>query len=445
MSIVRMKKLRLVAMAGDRGRLLKRLQRQGCVEIGEFDRPPESLTAANAGLEARMRLKELSEMRKKAEEALKVLKKYAYKKSALFAPLPEISEKDFFADYEAGKAFDSVRRVLAEEARLNALQNEKHTLEAFISSLKLWQDVEIPLQLRQTESSHVILGAIPAARSLEDFREALACCDEETHVSPAGCDRDLRGLVLICSKRAYPRLEKALKDFNFTRIPAGERTGTAAENIGEAEKSLLVVELQIEDSRNRLSGLGSLRDEIRLFSDRLAQEIAEAEADGRLIGSEAVFALQGWVSEPDVGALTELLEGFDCAYELTDPEEGEKVPVRLCNNALTRPLNMVTEMYSLPAYEGVDPNPLIMPFFTIFFGMMFNDLGYGLALVAASLFLRRKAKPRGALKYMTGLMLLCGISAAVFGIITGSFFGDSIPVVAGMYGKTAAMPALLNP
>ncbi len=32
------------------------------------------------------------------------------------------------------------------------------------------------------------------------------------------------------------------------------------------------------------------------------------------------------------------------------------------NNKLTWPLNMVTEMYSLPAYDGVDPEPLMAPF-----------------------------------------------------------------------------------
>ncbi len=48
------------------------------------------------------------------------------------------------------------------------------------------------------------------------------------------------------------------------------------------------------------------------------------------------------------------------------------------NNKLTWPLNMVTEMYSLPAYDGVDPNPLMAPFFILFYGIMMADMGYGL-------------------------------------------------------------------
>ena len=32
------------------------------------------------------------------------------------------------------------------------------------------------------------------------------------------------------------------------------------------------------------------------------------------------------------------------------------MPVKLKNNIFTRCMNTVTEMYSLPAYDGVDPN-----------------------------------------------------------------------------------------
>ena len=37
-------------------------------------------------------------------------------------------------------------------------------------------------------------------------------------------------------------------------------------------------------------------------------------------------------------------------------------------------MNVITEMYSLPAYDGIDPNPLMAPFFILFFGMMLADM-----------------------------------------------------------------------
>ena len=106
---------------------------------------------------------------------------------------------------------------------------------------------------------------------------------------------------------------------------------------------------------------------------------------------------------------------------------------------------MVTEMYSLPDYRNVDPNPLIAPFFCIFFGMMFNDLGYGLVFIILSLIVQKKFKLTGGTKNMIRLVLECGVTTAIFGIITGSFFGDAIPVVAKLLGKEVTIPSLLNP
>jgi hypothetical protein len=37
-------------------------------------------------------------------------------------------------------------------------------------------------------------------------------------------------------ERAYPAVEDILKSYSFTRVPAGDRCGTAAENIEDAEK-----------------------------------------------------------------------------------------------------------------------------------------------------------------------------------------------------------------
>lgn len=56
---------------------------------------------------------------------------------------------------------------------------------------------------------------------------------------------------------------------------------------------------------------------------------------------------------------------------------------------------MVTNMYSLPAYGTVDPNPLMAPFFILFFGLMMADIGYGIMMILAAVVALKKMKPRG--------------------------------------------------
>ena len=71
------------------------------------------------------------------------------------------------------------------------------------------------------------------------------------------------------------------------------------------------------------------------------------------------------------------------------------VPVKLKSNAITEPLTTITEMYSLPP-TTVDPNGLMAPFYIFFFGFMFADLGYGLLLAGACLFIQHKVRPKVA-------------------------------------------------
>lgn len=78
--------------------------------------------------------------------------------------------------------------------------------------------------------------------------------------------------------------------------------------------------------------------------------------------------LEGWVPAEQLSDVEHLLSQYSAAWEATDPEPDEypQVPVKLKNNRLTRPLNMVTDMYVYPAYDGVDPNPLMAPFSSSF-------------------------------------------------------------------------------
>ena len=182
----------------------------------------------------------------------------------------------------------------------------------------------------------------------------------------------------------------------------------------------------------------------------MEQVIASESAKERLLAGGSIVYLDGWASEPEVPELEKALAKFDCAYELTEPAEEEypEVPVQLRNSKLIRPMNMVTEMYALPAYGTIDPNPLMAPFFILFYGMMLADMGYGLIMMILSAVIMKKAKPNGAtMRYMIPLMGLCGVSTFAWGAVTGGFFGDFIPQLMKLLNpeSTFALPALFSP
>ena len=158
--------------------------------------------------------------------------------------------------------------------------------------------------------------------------------------------------------------------------------------------------------------------------------------------------MEGWCPAERVEELGRLFDRCDCAWETRDPTEEEypEVPVKLKNNKLTNSMNMVTNMYSLPAYNGVDPNQLMAPFFILFYGLMMADMGYGLIMIAAALVAMKKIKPREGTLAFCQILLYCGISTFIMGALTGGLFGDAPAVLARMFGSDwQGLPALFSP
>ena len=129
MSIVKMKRLRLIGMQAERESLLRLLQHMGCVEI---DEPPHlgddpewaALTRPDPGA-----LNAARDARSRVEGALRTLKKYGPKqKGGLLKPRPVVTEEELFDDaaYEAGLA--DAGRLGELERRITALYAEQNKL-----------------------------------------------------------------------------------------------------------------------------------------------------------------------------------------------------------------------------------------------------------------------------------------------------------------------------
>ncbi len=100
----------------------------------------------------------------------------------------------------------------------------------------------------------------------------------------------------------------------------------------------------------------------------------------------------------------------------------------------------------MPAYRGIDPNPLIFFWFVFFFGFMFADVAYGLIILAISLAVTKIYHPKKTMGKMFHLGVWLGISTAFCGFFVGGFFGNALEVIFENFvsGGTAAMPGWLT-
>ena len=449
MSIVKMKRLRLIGMRDQRPSMLRLLQHLGCVEIdepGDRSADPDwaSLTRPDTGA-----LNEARDARSSVENALKTLKKYGPKqKGGLLTPRPVITEGELFDDgaYQTGLA--DAGRLVELDRKISTLYAEQNKLRTQKLALAPWLTLDIPLETVSTPDVAVYFGTVAASTDLDAMEGALRAVTDLYELMRAGADNELKYVVFLCHRSVEEGCQEVLKEYGFSRSALRGWTGTAAENDRQLDAQLAAAAKELETTIAQVGSFAPRKGALEQCLDRAEQEIAREEARCRLMDSAAAFFLEGWVPVPDEEKLTAMLKDYTCCWETEDPapEDYPVVPVKLKNNKLTEPLTTITTMYSLPAYDGVDPNGLMMPFYVFFFGFMFADLGYGLILAGACAFINHKTHPKGGFGQLIRLMIMCGISSAVIGFLTGGFFSDFLVQFTGMLGlPQPAIPFLSVP
>ncbi|MBR3706814.1 MAG: V-type ATP synthase subunit I, partial [Firmicutes bacterium] len=319
-----------------------------------------------------------------------------------------------------------------------------------IQGMEPWVSLDLPMEVSSTETSVIVRGTMPAAADPGQVQAALEAEAEMAELFTVSSDKSFHYMVLVSHKEQLEKAQAVLRPLGFTVMNAGEFRGTPAQIIEEGKKAIEAWDAEESLCREQLAAMGIHRQALKLRFDAMSAEIAQAEAESRLLCTESVSILEGWVPAEDEPKLAALLEKYDCAYDTEDPAEDEypQVPVLLKNSVLTRSLNAVTEMYSLPAYDGIDPNPYMTPFFIFFYGMMMADMGYGILMVLICLLVLKLKKPARGMRNFFELFLWCGFATIAWGAVTGGFFGDAPLQVAKILNPDTTftgLPSLINP
>ena len=234
----------------------------------------------------------------------------------------------------------------------------------------------------------------------------------------------------MCHRIESETVTETVRPWSFSTVTFKDMSGPAAENIARIDRELEDIRARRDKTAEEIAAMAPCRRDLQVCADRLTTELSKESAKEKLLTNGTVVFLEGWVTEPGIPKAEAEMLKFACAWETAEPLEEEEPPILLHNPKWMTPINMVTEMYALPAYRGIDPNPLIFWFFLFFFGFMFADVAYGIIIWAVSFIIWKSYKPKGTMGYMFRLGQYMGISTFICGVFTGGFFGDVIPKVA---------------
>ena len=442
-----MKHLRLLGMESEREALLKAMQDMECVEISSIDGSEEALKSGFAKPDDKA-LMSAQEASRAYRTALASLDRFAPEKKGMFRKRQGVSRAAFFSAESEENARTAAETINKDTRRLGEIESERTKNEALRATLAPWLTGDAPLG--GADGALAVFFGTAGLNVTDDALKALAdSLDGLLTWQQASSDRSLRYLLVMCHGSVKERALSALRDLGFSTVSFRGMTGTAKENDKALAENLATLEKERQEIEQRIAGLGGKREALLEASDRAAIALRREEAKSRLVGTDKVFLLEGWLPADRCAEIEKTLKPFTCAIETREPTEDEypQVPVQLKNNKLTQPLNMVTEMYSLPAYGTLDPNPLMAPFFILFYGIMMADMGYGLLMMIASVIISKKYRPKGTSGELFSLLGLCGISTFIMGALTGGFFGDFLTQLVAIVspGTVFALPKLFDP
>jgi V/A-type H+/Na+-transporting ATPase subunit I len=247
-------------------------------------------------------------------------------------------------------------------------------------------------------------------------------------------------ILLIHMRRDSQRISQVLDRMQWHTIDIPE------EFRGMRDTVLAELDTQREAAQQRQQQLGAAAEElVRNKSEWLADtwknlrmnELYNSMQDH--YGKTAdTLIFSGWIPSHKSGQISSAVRevsGGRCFLSWSDPEHDssiakQDVPVHLEHAKVLSPFQWLVENYSVPRYGTIDPTALVFVTYLVMFGLMFGDAGHGAVLILAGwiihLVLKRShADPGSSSARLGELILWCGVSAVVAGVLFGSYFGYS--------------------
>ena len=127
--------------------------------------------------------------------------------------------------------------------------------------------------------------------------------------------------------------------------------------------------------------------------------------------------ITGWSSDRDGERMAQALQrgSVRALLRFATPPAGTQAPLLLSNPPWARPFEIFSRALGMPSSSEADPTPLLAVVVPLMFGYMFGDVGQGLVLAAAGWWYRRRFP-------IARLLMVGGVSAALFGLLFGGIF-----------------------
>ncbi|MGI6782316.1 MAG: V-type ATP synthase subunit I [Acholeplasmataceae bacterium] len=413
--IVKMKKAKVFAIKEHEDKLKRSLQRYGVLMI------------TNENKESRVADTQYEDsIISRSNRVINELSQYEPKPS-FFKPKFQIVDYDRFKNINSEQIefLELIEKTLAHASKLKE-ENEKYAES--VNSYKPWLKLGVTTKdISNLNYIHIYLGQI-LTQDIESFTDFLSSKNLLHEIYDV--DENGQAYAIVSGSDILDDLRGV--NFNIVNLPILNHL--VADEVKILEEKIKTNLETINHLEEKLKTFALSLDEIRLLSDQMLseKELKKYEAEK----TERTVYFEGWVREDQTELLEKAVKKATNEYEieLRDPLPQENPPTYTKNNKFVSPFETITNMFSVPNYNEIDPNPVMSIWYWLFFGMMMGDWGYGIVMALAfGLFLLIK-KPKGESKKLIQVLFLASFPSILFGILYGSVFGIGFDIGKAIFG-----------
>ncbi|MDD2752801.1 MAG: hypothetical protein PHN59_06675, partial [Candidatus Omnitrophica bacterium] len=203
-----------------------------------------------------------------------------------------------------------------------------------------------------------------------------------------------------------------------------------------------------EDSRvlaaitKELKSLISYREGFLKIKERLSEELEFEQALKGMGQSDNIMFLTGYLPYDKTNILLNAAKANSWAIFVRDPDESDNGPTLISNPRWISIINPVFKFIEIvPGYRELDISLPFLVFFSIFFGILIGDAGYGLVYAFITFLLQQKARKSHKQTINFSIFYILSFCAVIWGVLTGTFFGQEWVLKAGY---KPLVPALVD-
>lgn len=435
MAIVKMNKFTLLTFESHKEELLRRLQGFSNVEFINLQN--EELLESNEELKSLSKVEIDSDNAKneenlsKAKSALEFLISYMPKKSGLKALEDDkeyLTVDELEKRVEESNWLEIYNKVKTKEEELRGLESKITKLQGEIELLTPWQALDTSFKaLEELSMTSCFLGSIA-----KQYEEELIQSVTDGYVEIISRNSNDVNVLIIVNKDYYEETLNTIRSYGFSSFKS-EHTDTPQIVITNYIHEIEEFKSKIFFIKEEVASFEEDTKKMKLVYEYFYNKVERSKASGNFLKTKNTVAIQGWCVADKNEELQKICKDilkseYYISFEEVKEEEIDEVPIKLNNGLLARTFESVTAMYSFPRYNEVDPTPLLVPFYLLFFGMMVADAGYGLVMFILTFIALKFLNLEKSKKDFARFGLFLSIPTIFFGAIYGSYFGDIIKI-----------------